>query len=552
MKGSQLIKRTFGCTCVLAALSLGGLFDTHAISRTYHVDVVRGSDAFPGSEMEPFKSIAAASRVAAPGDTVLIREGVYHEQIVGGASGTVTGPITYEGVDQDKVIMRGSVRVQDWMRKGNVWEKRGLSPITDVCAFVMVDEKLMLKRVPLPDNMPEGSFCLSRNGTYTIRLAKDADPNKDHMVEVYELDCAFNAGNRWNGTAKKWITLRRMTLEKYGGSAISADKQHPGDNSHWELDRITVQYNYAEGVFHCLDDWKVHDSRFVRNRCHGCQIDGARVIFTRNYCAENEWFGAHEDGGCGLLIGPDASAHSCVVRDNIFQSNGSRKGYGCGIYLEGRSRDNLVENNLILRSTATGIGFYGSSHNRVLNNVVAGIGVNSDYDAPAAFVVGRSYEGAPTQSVGNLVAHNTIWDCPAVIRIMEPANTVAKSDVNRFINNVFARCSYAAPDSSVLSMDGNAWYECPSEVRASREIFRKRHRGREHFGERAVIVTDPGLVNPDGGDFRLKPGSPLIAAGVPLPEVHSNRQGDAHGGIGGNPDIGVYMYWDPGRLPRVP
>ncbi len=448
-------------TWMMIALSL--IWPLHGGAATYHVDVNRGNDTSQGTEEEPFRTIRQASRVLRPGDTALIHEGVYHEQIMEGRSGEPGAPITYMGVDRDKVRLQGCVLVRDWRKVGNTWVKRGPEPITHVNAFVMVDEKKMLKKVEAPTNLAEGTFHLSRRGTYTIRMWNDADPNRDHRVEVYDLDFAFNSGNRWGGTAKRWIVLSTMTIEKYGTYAISTDDEAPADNANWELDRLTVRYNHAEGVMSCLDDWYVHDCTFTRNGVHGCQIDGARVRFMNNVCSENEWFGPSVDGGCGILIGADASAHSCMVKNNRFANNGHPDGYGCGIYLEGRSHDNLIEDNEIIGGTHCGVGFFGSSRNRVLNNRLVDIAPQAVWDQTAAFVVNRSYLGEPTQSVGNLVSGNQVRGCRAPLFVRKPARPVDPMEANRFEGNLFAHCR--APSNiqspSVVVTSGNTYDSCP-------------------------------------------------------------------------------------------
>jgi len=190
--------RTFS---VLLALSFFFFF-SRAESKVWHVDCFTGSDNGPGSETEPFRTISRAAAVLQPGDTAVIHEGLYHEQIVAGNSGREGAAITYEGTDRHKVVMQGSVRVKDWEKRGNVWRKQGLQPITSENAFVMVDEKRMLERVDSFVALERGFFHLDQEGTYTIRLWDDSNPNTDHDVDVYEYDCAFNSGNRWNGTAK--------------------------------------------------------------------------------------------------------------------------------------------------------------------------------------------------------------------------------------------------------------------------------------------------------------------------------------------------------------
>ncbi|MGD9819367.1 MAG: DUF1565 domain-containing protein, partial [Desulfomonilaceae bacterium] len=165
-----------------------------SFSLEYHVDCINGSDDNPGSVEKPFKSITRASKVLKPGDKALIHPGVYREQVMGGDSGVKDAPIVYEGVDKQKVILQGSVTLNTWRKQGESWVHRGLRPMTLANAFVMVDEKYLLKRSDKPTQLEPGSFYLDPLGIYVIRLLNDADPNTDHKVEVYELDFAFNGG----------------------------------------------------------------------------------------------------------------------------------------------------------------------------------------------------------------------------------------------------------------------------------------------------------------------------------------------------------------------
>ncbi len=527
------------------------LLAAEADGRTFHVDAQRGNNIFPGTPAEPFNTVSRAAELAEPGDTVLIHEGLYHEQLSKGNSGRPGAPITYAGTDRGKVVMLGSVRVKDWRPQGVAWVKQGLSPITHVNAFVMVDEKSMLTKEDSPANLPRGGFHLSKDGTYTIRLWDDRNPNTECEVDVYELDFGFNSGNRWGGTAKKHIVLRDLTLEKYGVSAVSTDVRNPRDNSHWELDGLIVRHNGAEGVFHCLDGWYVHGCEFIRNRGHGCQIDGAQVRFSGNRCSENMWFGFYPDGGCGLLIGPDASAHSCEVSGNVFERNGGPKGYGCGIYLEGRSHHNLIDSNLIVGGSHAGIGFFGSSYNTVVNNVIVDVAPSNKWTQAAAFVVSHSYEGATTQSLGNLVAHNTIWGCPNPIFADEPSEPVESTKPNRFVNNLFARCRFfsRAPSNRLVVGEGNGCCLCPDGREDRTSLQGLWERALKRFGQAWIcrppfgqeLGPDPGFQAAGALDFRLKADSRLIGQGTPCPEVSKDRAGFGRP-AGSRPTIGAYEY----------
>jgi O-antigen ligase len=451
---------------LLAALGVV-LFHVAVVeARTLHVDGRAGDDCFGGEEGAPFRTIGKASEIAIPGDVVLIREGVYHEQIMGGRSGLPGAPITYRGVDREKVVLRGSVHVNDWVRSGAVWTKRGLAPITHENAFVMVDDKLMLKKVGRIEELSPGAFHLSREGVFSLRLPNDANPNKDHKVDVYELDFAFNAGNRWGGTAKRRLILKDLTIEKYGTYAISTDWRNPDDNGHWELDGLIVRLNREEGVFHCLNDWHVHHCVFERNGVHGCQINGSRVLFEYNVCRENEWFGPSPDGGCGLLIGPDAQARSCVIRRNLFESNGAAEGYGCAVYLEGRASGAVIEQNVIRGGASSGVAFFGSSDNRVMDNVLIDVANDSDWERSGAFVWDRSYEGEPSLPTGNVVRGNTVIGCSAPVSVWVPAGVAFPEKANLVAGNFFAHCRWFRDRTpqGLAVLEGNFMFECPESA----------------------------------------------------------------------------------------
>ena len=510
----------------------------------YHVDCVNGSDDSPGSREKPFKTITRASRVLKPGDKAIIHPGIYHEQVMGGTSGSKDSPIVYEGVDRDKVILQGSVALKDWRQQGNAWVRRGLKPITLVNAFVLVDEKHMLKKVDKPTNLPPGSFFVDPLGIYLIRLMNDANPNTDHKVEVYELDFAFNSGDRWGGTAKNWITMRNMTIEKYGAYGISSDVTKPFDNTNWVLNNLDIRLNHQAGIFACGDDWVVQNCVFQKNLVHGCQINGARVRFEKNVCSENECFGSSGYGGAGLLIGPDKTANSCLVISNDFSHNGDAvNGFGCGLYLEGRSFGNTITSNNINGNTHCGIGFYGSSRNLVINNVISNTGSERRQDNIAAFLVGHSYEGSPTQSKDNLIAHNTVWKCPTPIQVYKPTETILSSEQNLFVNNIFAEYLFITPIHKNFGVEtkNNAWFQARLDLKLTKENLKgmldenlaSSHETTKFRGK------NPEFTAPDKFDFRLKKGSPLIDSGQELKEVSSDKDG-AKRPCGKAPDMGAY------------
>jgi len=83
-----------------------------------------GSDQNKGTRQHPFLTINKAASVAVAGDTVTVREGVYREWVKPKYKGLSNKRrITYQAAEGEKVIIKGSERVQDWQPvEGNVWK----------------------------------------------------------------------------------------------------------------------------------------------------------------------------------------------------------------------------------------------------------------------------------------------------------------------------------------------------------------------------------------------------------------------------------------------
>lgn len=75
--------------------------------RTLYVSANNGADTNPGTLDKPFQTIAKASSALLPGDTCLIRGGLYNETLRPVHNGTAARPITYEAYNNEKVVITG-------------------------------------------------------------------------------------------------------------------------------------------------------------------------------------------------------------------------------------------------------------------------------------------------------------------------------------------------------------------------------------------------------------------------------------------------------------
>jgi parallel beta-helix repeat protein len=80
-----------------------------SIGKTYYVDGIRGLDRNLGtSEKLPFKTIDRANKLVAAGDTVLVKNGTYNENLTISTSGTSKSWITFKAFPGHKPFVKGS------------------------------------------------------------------------------------------------------------------------------------------------------------------------------------------------------------------------------------------------------------------------------------------------------------------------------------------------------------------------------------------------------------------------------------------------------------
>lgn len=93
------------------------------MGRVYHV-AKTGSDLGNGTKEVPFLTINKAASIAVAGDTVIVHEGVYREWIKPKNSGlSNTRRITYQAAEGEKVVIKGSERIQNWRHvEGSIWK----------------------------------------------------------------------------------------------------------------------------------------------------------------------------------------------------------------------------------------------------------------------------------------------------------------------------------------------------------------------------------------------------------------------------------------------
>src|SRR5690625_4549506 len=87
----------------------------------YHVKK-SGSDFNPGTEEKPFLTINQAAKVAFPGDTITVHEGIYREWVRPKGGGTKAQPIVYQAAEGEEVVITGAEVITEWEKDGDIWK----------------------------------------------------------------------------------------------------------------------------------------------------------------------------------------------------------------------------------------------------------------------------------------------------------------------------------------------------------------------------------------------------------------------------------------------
>ena len=98
----------------IVAMLLFEAFRLKLIAAEFHVSPT-GNDASFGSSAQPFRTIGRATRAMKAGDVCMLHAGIYRETLTP-ASGTAEAPVTYQARPGDRVVINGCDPVDGWSR----------------------------------------------------------------------------------------------------------------------------------------------------------------------------------------------------------------------------------------------------------------------------------------------------------------------------------------------------------------------------------------------------------------------------------------------------
>ncbi|NDL67861.1 right-handed parallel beta-helix repeat-containing protein [Anaerotalea alkaliphila] len=158
--------------------------------REFHVST-DGSDQNDGTPERPWRTIQKAADMAAPGDTVLVREGLYREMVSMKVSGTPEAPITFRNHPGEVPVIDGSgLEVDGSGRSGSLLHIEDKSHIR-IVGFVV--SNLVSTDASVPAGIRILGACRDiqiRDTTVTgIRTTYDGSRNRNaHGIAAYGTD----------------------------------------------------------------------------------------------------------------------------------------------------------------------------------------------------------------------------------------------------------------------------------------------------------------------------------------------------------------------------
>jgi parallel beta-helix repeat protein len=346
------------------------------VAREIYVQAGSKTNVSDGSSAHPFKTISKALDVVKPGDTVVVREGIYRE-IIRVPSGQPGKPVTLKAADGERVILSGAVPVTGWKKhQGNVY----------VAQLNFRPERLLLncQLLPVAREPDEGWWVVSEANDVTITDPENLrmlshDPvggeayiwtNQGNVFFTVPIDSLDRENGKLTVVRKsKWMTLGKSDryylknhpdfIDAPGNWAIQkADgkfRVYFNPASLDDLDAVEAPYQSqpivnVRGVEHVRIS-RLEVTAAVRN---GIEVSGSQNVVITDCII-------HNNGYIGMFL---RNAKDITVRHNISSDN------YCGIGL-GTTSDTLIEENEIARNTMDGlIVSYNSANVTVRRNYI--------------------------------------------------------------------------------------------------------------------------------------------------------------------------------------
>jgi hypothetical protein len=338
----------------------------------------QANDNGDGSRERPWKTIAKATQKAGPGDQVVIREGVYREEVVVKNSGTERAPIIFEAAPGAQVVLTGADALTGWHKaQGELpiyhvpwthrfigWSRNMTHPddayhrLIGRCEQVAIDGYL-LRQVLEASQLAPGTFFVDlSNHVLAVWDPGSRDLNKV-LAETSSRQEIFRVEGDY--VQLRGLHFRFAANMAQHGAVILSGRQDT-------LEDCTIDRMNSSGATFSGEHQVVRRCVFRDNGQLGFGANGAHdLLFTESLVENNNTKGfsrGWEAGGDKLVL----CRHAVLERSRFLRNRGN------GIWFDIGNEHCIVRQCLIADNEDSGI-FYEISYGlQALDNVIVGNG----------------------------------------------------------------------------------------------------------------------------------------------------------------------------------
>ena len=335
-----------------------------------------GSDG-DGSRDRPWKTITRAAEKAGPGDTVVVRDGIYREHVTAKTSGTAQAPIRFEAAPGAHVLLTGADRLTGWqLAEGGVpiyhvpwahrfigWSKHMTHPDDDYhrligrCEQVAIDGYLLRQVLEATQLAPGTFFVDSSNQVLQVWDPGSRDLNKvlveasvrqevfrvdGDYVQLRGLHFRFAANMAQHGAvvlAGRHDTMEDCTIEgmNASGATFSGEQQVVRRCVFRDNGQLGFGANRAHDL---LFTGSLVENNNTKGFDRGWEAGGDKLVLCRNAVLEQSRFLRNRGSGIWFDIGNE----KCVVRQCLIADNDD-SGIFCEISLGLHAQGNVIMGN---------------------------------------------------------------------------------------------------------------------------------------------------------------------------------------------------------------
>ncbi len=450
---------------------------------TYYV-ATTGSDSDPGTITAPFATLRHAASVTRPGDTVLVRQGTYHQLLTPTVSGnTAQGPITFETYPGELATIDGTGLP---IPNG----QNGLVTLNSISYVIIQGFELR--------NYSTTSVHQVPIGVYLTGAGTGAQIINNHIHDI--------------------ITTAKTTPKKCGSDALGMAIY--GSEAPASISGLVISGNEVNGLqTGCSESISVNGN-----------VDGYAV--TSNLVHDNDNIGIDSEGFERISPNPAYDqARNGEIRGNVVYNITSygNPDYGHqyaadGIYVDGGTQITIEQN--VVHNTDLGMELASEHHGRVTSYVTArnnlvyfnnstGISIGGYGKARGGTdhctIVNNTLLGNDTKNTGSGEFQIQFYATNNVFQ----NNIVYSTAQALFVHN------FTSSETSPATLDNNLYFGGAGADAGIFQWDKTKHQGFASYQaatgqDSASAFADPLFQNLTVPDLDLQAGSPAFAAGADL------------------------------------